>query len=97
MNLERALKILKVTHTVSVENLKTQYRLFSLKFHPDRNKNADATKIMAQINTAYETLKKYIGQRDRPRQEFSQQIIINFGYGDGNTTAGNGFSWTVSQ
>lgn len=64
-----------------------------MKFHPDRNKSADATKIMAQINTAYTLMKQYIEKRDRPRAIFPQQIIINFGYGPDNTTVGNGFSW----
>ena len=97
MNLERALKILEVTHTISVEDLKKQYRLLSLKFHPDRNKSANTTLIMAHINGAYQIIRHYIEKRDMPTQIWPQSIIINFGYGDNSTTAGNGFSWTATR
>lgn len=38
------------------EDIKKRYRELSLKFHPDRNKTAESTKKMAEINSAYEIL-----------------------------------------
>ncbi len=45
-----------LTRDSTVEQIKGKYRELSLKYHPDRNKNADTTKKMIEINSAYEII-----------------------------------------
>jgi len=48
---------LKVARNAPPEVIRAAYRTLSQKFHPDRNPgNAEATRIMAIINTSYEVL-----------------------------------------
>ena len=45
-----------LTRDSNVEQIKGKYRELSLKYHPDRNKNADTTTKMTEINSAYEII-----------------------------------------
>ena len=45
-----------LTRDSTVEQIKGKYRELSLKYHPDRNKNADTTTKMTEINSAYEII-----------------------------------------
>lgn len=49
-------KILGVPQNASPEQVKNAYRDMALKYHPDKNHDADATKRMQEINIAYATL-----------------------------------------
>lgn len=49
-------EILGVSRDASPEEIKKSYRKLSLKYHPDRNSDADATEKYKAINQAYETL-----------------------------------------
>ena len=48
--------ILGVSKDASSDEIKKSYRKLSLKYHPDRNSDADATEKYKAINEAYETL-----------------------------------------
>lgn len=49
-------KILKVPHDASIAEIREQYKKLVLRYHPDKNKDAEPEKIKL-INTAYEVLK----------------------------------------
>ena len=49
-------EILGVSKNASKEEIKSAYRKSALKFHPDRNKAADAEEKFKEINEAYEVL-----------------------------------------
>ena len=49
-------KTLGLENNCSETEIKQAYRSLSFKYHPDRNKDADASEKMQHINEAYETL-----------------------------------------
>lgn len=49
-------EVLGVAKTASAAELKKAYRQLALKYHPDRNKSADATEKFKEISEAYEVL-----------------------------------------
>ena len=49
-------EVLGVSKSTSVDELKKQYRKLALKFHPDRNKSAEASEHFKEISEAYAVL-----------------------------------------
>jgi DnaJ-class molecular chaperone len=49
-------EVLGVSKNASLQEIKAAYRKLALKWHPDRNKTAEATEKFKQINKAYEVL-----------------------------------------
>jgi molecular chaperone DnaJ len=49
-------EVLGVPRTASPEDLKKAFRQQALKFHPDRNKEADASDRFKEVNAAYQVL-----------------------------------------
>src|SRR5574338_1550082 len=49
-------EVLGVSKNASSDEIKTQYRKLALKFHPDRNKSADAGEHFKEISEAYAVL-----------------------------------------
>ena len=56
--MENFYNILEINENASQEQIKKSYRQLSLKYHPDRNKDEEATKIFIKISRAYEFLDK---------------------------------------
>jgi len=59
MNCQRASKILEIDEpfeTVSIEVVRKQYKLFALKWHPDRNKAPNAAEKYREIKDAHDYL-----------------------------------------
>ena len=58
MDIEEAFQILELEEnkTYNVEEIKRQYRLLALLYHPDKNKNDTATIQFQEIKEAYEFL-----------------------------------------
>lgn len=70
---ENFYKILEVSETASIEDIKKSYRRLSMIYHPDKNKNdPDSTAKFQKLSEAYETLgdqdkkKEYDGMRNNP-------------------------------
>ena len=93
MNVNQAADILEVSTNISKEQLKIKFRKLVMKYHPDRNKSADATKKFIEIKEAYETLFKY-----DPSPELAPQQWINFNSPYGTiTSSGNTFTFTMGS
>ena len=52
-------KILGLENTATIEEIKKAYKKLALKYHPDRNKDAEAEEIFKAISSAQEILNKY--------------------------------------
>lgn len=61
---ENCYDVLGVTRDTTLSELKRAYRKLAVKYHPDRNKDADATEKFQLIATAYEILKDEEQRRD---------------------------------
>ena len=60
MTKERAYRLLDIhSDMATLDEIKTQYKIYALKYHPDKNKDSDATERFQQIREAYEYLTKY--------------------------------------
>ena len=59
MNRQMALKILQINENaiINEELIKKQYRMMALKYHPDKNREVDASVKFQEIHSAYEFLK----------------------------------------
>lgn len=74
--------ILGVDKGASADEIKKAYRKLALKYHPDRNKEADAESKFKEINRAYEVLSD-----SKKRQTYDQFGAAAF---DGSAGAGMG-------
>ena len=67
MNFEKALSILRLTRDFTEEDLKKSYRRLAKKYHPDKftddKEKEEATKKMAEINSAKNYLDKHLEDR----------------------------------
>ncbi|HMQ10625.1 MAG TPA: J domain-containing protein [Oligoflexia bacterium] len=60
-SIQAAYKVLNLQPNASLEEVKSQYRTLSKKYHPDTNANSSANDPkMQSINAAYATLKKHL-------------------------------------
>lgn len=65
MNYKKACEILNITILpISLIDLKRQYRINALLYHPDKNLSLDTTKKFQEIKDAYEFILKYDGHVD---------------------------------
>lgn len=71
-------EVLGVNKTASDAELKAAYRKQALKWHPDRNKSAEATERFKEINHAYEVLSD-----SQKRQTYDQYGPDAFAHGSG--------------
>ena len=54
MNIEKAKNILNLKYNFTIDDLKKNYRLLALKYHPDKNKNSEEScEKFKEINAAY--------------------------------------------
>lgn len=76
-------EILGVSKTATDAEIKSAYRKQALKWHPDRNKSAEATEKFKQINKAYEILSD-----EKKRQTYDQFGSEAFDRGTGGAPGG---------
>lgn len=82
--------ILGVSKTATAAEIKSAYRKLALKWHPDRNKEKDATEKFKEINEAYEIL-----SNPGKKAKYDQFGHAAFGGGTGynpGASSGNPFS-----
>ena len=56
MHLTQAYDLLEITPDMTVDEMKRQYKKKALRFHPDKNKSADASDRFREIHEAYQTV-----------------------------------------
>ena len=80
MNFQKACKILDINdkQELNVDELKHKYKLYALKFHPDKNKSIDATEKFQEINSAYQYLCSHDIELNEPYQENTSYSDILF-------------------
>jgi len=91
-------EILGVSKTASAEEIKRAYRKLALKWHPDKNKSADAEEKFKEINQAYEVLSN--PQKRRQYDQFGQSAFsggFSGGFGGQTRTYRSGpFTYTYT-
>lgn len=73
-------KILQVSRYASAQDIKSAYRTMSMKWHPDKNPEADVTTIMQDINEAYAILKD-----ENRRERYNKEYDVFFKHFSTNT------------
>ena len=74
-------EVLEVGRDASDEDLKKAYRRQALKYHPDRNRKADAADRFKEINEAYQVLSD--GKRRAAYDRFGHAGVENGSSGQG--------------
>ena len=90
MNLDEAISILELPSLPTEESLKIQFRIMAIKYHPDKNKEHNATNRFIKIKQAYDILLK----------EITKPYINSFNvqyYPRYTMTTGNTFNWTFTN
>ena len=59
-----AYAVFGLDHNATLEQIKSTFREFALKYHPDKNKSPTATAMMVKINYAYEVIVKWWEKND---------------------------------
>lgn len=63
MHLTQAYDLLEIIPEMTLDEMKRQYKKKALRFHPDKNKSADASDRFREIHDAYQTvLKRHAGE-----------------------------------
>jgi len=59
-----AYAVFGLDHNATLEQIKSTFRKFALKYHPDKNKSPTATAMMIKINYAYEVITQWWKKND---------------------------------
>ena len=59
-----AYAVFKLNHNATLEQIKSTFREFALKYHPDKNKSPTANAMMVKINYAYEVITRWWKNHD---------------------------------
>lgn len=67
-NLTDHYQLLDVSFNASEDEIRRGYRRMAMQWHPDRNKSPDATRMMQEINQAWEILGNPESKAEAKRQ-----------------------------
>jgi len=87
--------ILGVSKSATAAEIKSAYRKLALKYHPDRNKAADAHEKFKEINEAYEVLGN--AEKKAKFDQFGHAAFQNGGGGNPFGAGGNPFGGGFQQ
>jgi hypothetical protein len=59
-----AYAVFGLNHNATLEQIKSTFRKFALRYHPDKNKSPTATAMMVKINDAYEEITRWKENHD---------------------------------
>lgn len=82
-------EVLGITKNATEKEIKTAYRKLAMKFHPDKNKDADAESKFKEINEAYEVLSD-----SQKRSQYDQFGHDAFGQYGGSQGFSGGFDFS---
>lgn len=77
MRYKEACELLEVNNDISIQNIKKQYRLKALLYHPDKNPSEDASAKFQEISEAYHYLLDHETSND---DDESDEILSNMDY-----------------
>lgn len=80
MNRGKAIRVLELKQDITNDNIKKNYRLLALKYHPDKNKSNNANEKFLEINEAYNYLLNNNNNNNNYSdilKDFLQNIIQN--------------------
>lgn len=79
MNLNKACKILNIDmQNINEHTIKKQYRINALKYHPDKNKDANANEKFHEINEAYHYLVESIKLGEKTKKNTYDDLFDDF-------------------
>ena len=78
MRYKEACELLEVNNDVSIQNIKKQYRLKALLYHPDKNPSEDASAKFQEISEAYHYLLDH--ESSGGDSEIDDEILSNMDY-----------------
>ena len=87
-------KVLGVSKSASVDELKRAYRKLAVEFHPDKNKSKEAEEKFKEINQAYEVLSN--PAKRQQYDQFGAAAFENGGRGAGGPFGGQQGPFTYS-
>ena len=75
MNYNKACDVLEINNDTSLDNIRKQYKLKALLYHPDKNKSQDAKSQFQEISEAYRYLLKH-----NEHNEDDEKVLSNMDY-----------------
>lgn len=92
MNIDKALKILKLNnnynknniYSLSLNQLKKSYHIQALLYHPDKNKNIHASSEFRKIKESYELLFNILNDKDNLKDDLNDNLKDDLNDNDNN-------------
>lgn len=79
MNFQKACEIFDLNESIEInaKELKQRYKIYALKYHPDKNKSPNATEKFQELNSAYEYLRKHYKQNTDSHEMFGVNMTYS--------------------